>query len=68
MGNLRSALEEEANLDLSHLSGPDLADRVREVDHARRLLDSVWFTTLNSSSPRPSRLPRYPLTVVTASQ
>jgi hypothetical protein len=28
----------------------------------------VWFSTVNSSNPLLSRLPRYPLTVVTASQ
>ncbi len=48
MGNLRSALEEEANLDLTRLSGPELADRVRELDQARRRLDSIWLATLGA--------------------
>ncbi len=46
MSNLRSALDEGASVDLSRLTGPELADRVRELDQARRRFDALWLSTL----------------------
>jgi len=46
VSNLRSVFDEEASVDLSRLTGPELADRVRELDQARRRLDALWLSTL----------------------
>ena len=46
MGNLRSALDDEATIDLTRLTGSELGDRVRELEEARRRLDALWIETL----------------------
>ena len=48
MGNLRSAVDEEASVDLAALTGLELADRVRELAHARRRMDAEWHRTLSA--------------------
>lgn len=48
MGNLRSALDEEASVDLARLTGPELAERVQELAVARRRLDALWLGTLRA--------------------
>ena len=48
MGNLRSAVDEEALVDLGALTGPELADRVRELAQERRRMDAEWQRTLGA--------------------
>ena len=48
MGNLRSAVDEEASVDLGALTGPEPADRVRELAHERRRMDAEWHRMLGA--------------------